>query len=97
VLAGAGKERVMGQDVNGAPKLQRKAYERELVRLQSELVILQEWVKNSVAVEAVADGPRVGQPLGGLLPGQGRDVRPHRQQLMRMPTPGRRANVADRS
>ncbi len=30
------------------------------------------------AMEAVADGLRVDQPVGGLLPREGRDVRPHR-------------------
>ncbi len=30
------------------------------------------------ALEALPDGPGVDQPLGGLLAGQGRDVRPHR-------------------
>ena len=29
-------------------------------------------------LEAVADGPRVARPLGRLLAGEGRDVRPHR-------------------
>ena len=35
----------MAHDVNAAPKLRRKKYERELFRLQTELVKLQEWVK----------------------------------------------------
>ena len=30
------------------------------------------------ALEALPDGPRVDQPVGGLLAGQGRDVRAHR-------------------
>ena len=34
--------------------------------------------RSDAAVEAVPDGPGVHQPLGGLLPGQGRDVRAHR-------------------
>src|SRR5262245_62343515 len=32
-------------DDNGAPKMKRKAYEKELERLQGELCMLQDWVK----------------------------------------------------
>src|SRR5262249_34048629 len=44
-----GEERVMAQDLNAAPRFRRKDYERELFRLQSELTVMQEWVKQSGA------------------------------------------------
>ena len=43
------KEQAMAHEVNAAPRLRRKAYERELFRQQSELVVMQEWVKDSGA------------------------------------------------
>jgi polyphosphate kinase 2 len=49
------------------PRLRRKAYERELARLQSELVVMQEWVKQSGTRLVVVFEGRDAAGKGGAI------------------------------
>jgi polyphosphate kinase 2 len=50
-----------------SPRLARKAYERELVRLQSELVVMQEWVQTEKARLVVLFEGRDAAGKGGAI------------------------------
>ena len=90
----AGIEQVMGLHARGAPAVpaQCPIFERMLV--EDGIRLHKYWFSVSdteqqrrfesrldhAPVEALPDRPRVDHPLGGLLPGQGRDARAHRHQ-----------------
>ncbi|HKR51047.1 MAG TPA: hypothetical protein VJT72_15965 [Pseudonocardiaceae bacterium] len=77
LVAKVGKSKAVVRDRNR--RLPRSVYERQLFRLQAELVTLQEWVRAEGArIVVVFDGHGVDHPVGGLLAGQRRDVRAHR-------------------
>jgi polyphosphate kinase 2 len=54
----------MGED---PPRLRRKPYERELARLQNELVVMQEWIKQSGARLVVVFEGRDAAGKGGAI------------------------------
>jgi polyphosphate kinase 2 len=72
------------------PKLKRKAYEKELRRLQAELCILQEWVKyKGLRVIIVFEG-RDGAGKGGTIKAITERVSPRVFRLVALPAPSDR-------
>src|SRR6478672_3045362 len=78
------------QDNNGKSKLKRKAYEKELVRLQAELCKLQDWVKHKgLRVIVVFEG-RDGAGKGGTIRAICERVSPRVFRLVALPAPSER-------
>jgi polyphosphate kinase 2 len=72
------------------PKLKRKAYEKELRRLQAELCILQEWVKyKGLRVIIVFEG-RDGAGKGGTIKAITERVSPRVFRVVALPAPSDR-------
>jgi polyphosphate kinase len=80
----------MAQDVNSARKLHRKAYERELFRLQSELVIMQEWVKAAGARLVVIFEGRDAAGKGGAIRRITEYLNPRVARIVALPAPTER-------
>ncbi len=75
---------------NGQPKLKRKEYEKELRRLQTELCILQEWVKHEgLRVIVVFEG-RDGAGKGGTIKAITERVSPRVFRTVALPAPSDR-------
>ena len=75
---------------NGAGKLTRKAYERELLRLQTELCHLQEWIKREgLRIVVVFEG-RDAAGKGGVIKRITERVSPRVFQTVALPAPSDR-------
>jgi len=75
---------------NEKPKLKRKAYEKELRRLQAELCVLQDWVKHKgLRVIVVFEG-RDGAGKGGTIRAITERVSPRVFRLVALPAPSDR-------
>ncbi|MEX2168207.1 MAG: polyphosphate kinase 2 [Pirellulales bacterium] len=75
---------------DGAPKLDRKQYEKELRHLQAELCTLQEWVKaKGLRVIIVFEG-RDGAGKGGTIRAITERVSPRVFRVVALPTPSDR-------
>lgn len=80
----------MSQEANGKPKLKRKAYEKELRRLQAELCHLQAWVKHKgLRVIVVFEG-RDGAGKGGTIRAITERVSPRVFRVVALPAPSDR-------
>jgi polyphosphate kinase 2 len=79
----------MGHDLNGQ-KLQRKDYERELFRLQSELTIMQEWVKQTGARVVVIFEGRDAAGKGGAIRRITEYLNPRVARIVALPAPTER-------
>src|SRR5262245_4151624 len=78
------------QDNNGKPKLKRKEYEKELIRLQAELCKLQEWVKHKgLRIIVVFEG-RDGAGKGGTIRAITERVSPRVFRVVALPAPSDR-------
>jgi polyphosphate kinase len=78
------------QDQNGKSKWSRKEYEKELVRLQTELCKLQEWVKHKgLRVIVVFEG-RDGAGKGGTIRAITERVSPRVFRVVALPAPSDR-------
>jgi len=76
--------------VNGTGKLKRKEYEKELRRLQTELCILQEWVKaEGMRVVVLFEG-RDGAGKGGTIRAITERVSPRVFRVVALPAPSDR-------
>ena len=71
-------------------KIRRKAYERELFRLQSELVVMQEWVKESGARLVVIFEGRDAAGKGGAIKRITEYLSPRVARIVALPTPTER-------
>jgi polyphosphate kinase 2 len=73
-----------------APKLKRKEYEKDLLKLQSELCVLQEWVKHQgLRVVIVFEG-RDGAGKGGTIKAITERVSPRVFRVVALPAPSDR-------
>jgi len=80
----------MSQEANGKPKLKRKAYEKELRKLQAELCHLQDWVKHKgLRVIVVFEG-RDGAGKGGTIRAITERVSPRVFRVVALPAPSDR-------
>jgi polyphosphate kinase 2 len=61
------EEQLMADDRDTRPRLKRKVYEQELFRLQNELVVMQEWVKQEGARLVVVFEGRDAAGKGGAI------------------------------
>ena len=78
------------EDENGTKKLKRKKYEKEIVRLQSELCKLQDWVKyKGLRVIVVFEG-RDAAGKGGTIRAITERVSPRVFRLVALPAPSDR-------
>jgi polyphosphate kinase 2 len=89
-VRGDDKEWAMAQDVNSVPRLHRKAYERELVRLRSELAVMQEWVKQSGARVVVIFEGRDAAGKGGAIRRITEYLNPRVARIVALPAPTER-------
>ena len=80
----------MTQDANTVPQLHRKAYERELFRLQSELAVMQEWVKQSGARMVVIFEGRDAAGKGGAVRRITEYLNPRVARIVALPAPTER-------
>ncbi|GGL93986.1 polyphosphate kinase 2 [Streptomyces fumigatiscleroticus] len=78
----------MGQEKTA--KLSRKAYERELLRLQTELVKLQEWVRAEGARLVVVFEGRDAAGKGGTIKRVAEHLNPRVARIAALPTPTER-------
>ncbi len=78
------------EEDNGNPKLKRKAYEKELRRLQVELCHLQAWVKEKGARIIVIFEGRDGAGKGGTIRAITERVSPRVFRLVALPAPSDR-------
>ena len=77
-------------DDNGTPKMKRKAYEKELQRLQAELCKLQDWVKHKgLRVIIVFEG-RDAAGKGGTIKAITERVSPRVFRVVALPAPSDR-------
>jgi len=76
--------------VNGTSKLKRKEYEKELRRLQTELCILQEWVKAEGMRLVVLFEGRDGAGKGGTIRAITERVSPRVFRVVALPAPSDR-------
>ena len=79
----------MANDLNGQ-KLQRKPYERELFRLQSELTIMQQWVKQTGARVVVVFEGRDAAGKGGAIRRIIEYLNPRVARIVALPAPTER-------
>ena len=82
-------------DDNGTPKLKRRAYEKELERLQAELCLLQDWVKyKGLRVIVVFEG-RDAAGKGGTIKAITERVSPRVFRVVALPAPSDREKEPD--
>ena len=81
-----GREQTTGQN----RKLKRKQYEKELRRLQTQLCLLQEWVKHSGARVIVVFEGRDGAGKGGTIRAITERVSPRVFRVVALPAPSDR-------
>jgi polyphosphate kinase 2 len=72
------------------PRLRRKPYEKELLRLQGELVQLQEWVKASGARVVVVFEGRDAAGKGGVIKRVTEHLNPRVARIVALPAPTER-------
>jgi polyphosphate kinase len=85
-----GIDEVVGEGASGEPRLKRKAYEHELLRLQEELVKMSEWVKDTGArVVAIFEG-RDAAGKGGTIKRITEHVNPRIVRHVALPKPTER-------
>src|SRR4051812_16953788 len=77
-------------DAETAPKLKRKAYERELEHLQCELVQLQQWVVRTGAKVCIVSGARTPAGKGGVIKRITERVSPRVSRVIAPPAPTER-------
>jgi polyphosphate kinase 2 (PPK2 family) len=75
--------------VSQKPKLKRKAYEKELQRLQAELCHLQDWVKHTGERIIIVEG-RDGTGKGGTIKAITERVSPRVFRVVALPAPSDR-------
>jgi polyphosphate kinase 2 len=73
-----------------APKMKRKDYEREMARLQGELVAMQEWVKSSGAKICIVFEGRDTAGKGGTIKRIVERVSPRVFRVVALPAPSER-------
>src|SRR5438876_10995458 len=79
-----------GQEENGKSKLKRKAYEKEMRRLQAELCYLQAWVKHKgLRIMVIFEG-RDGAGKGGTIRAITERVSPRVFRVVALPAPSDR-------
>lgn len=78
------------RDANGSTKLGRKEYERELCRLQVELVNLQQWLVESGSKVCVVFEGRDGAGKGGVIKRITERVSPRVLRVVALPVPTER-------
>lgn len=81
-------DRLVNRD--GAPKLDRKLYFRELIRLQRELIELQEWVVETKAKIAVLFEGRDAAGKGGAIKRITQRLNPRACRVVALPAPTER-------
>jgi polyphosphate kinase 2 len=72
------------------PKLPKKVYERELLRLQGQLVEMQEWVRTSGARLVVVFEGRDAAGKGGAIQRVAEFLNPRVARIVALPAPGER-------
>src|SRR6188768_1623684 len=72
------------------PKMKRKEYEKELQKLQTELCLLQEWVKHAGARVIVVFEGRDAAGKGGTIKAITERVSPRLFRLVALPAPSDR-------
>ncbi|MGH2923584.1 MAG: polyphosphate kinase 2 [Solirubrobacterales bacterium] len=77
-------------DAIATPKLPRKLYERELLRLQIELVRMADWVKRSGARVAIVFEGRDAAGKGGVIKRITEHVSPRVARIVALPSPTER-------
>src|SRR5215208_2140667 len=75
---------------NGATKLKRKEYERELGKLQTELAKLQEWVKHAGLKIVIVFEGRDGAGKGGTIRAITERLSPRVFRVVALPAPSDR-------
>ena len=78
----------------GRDRMKRKAYERELRRLQVELVSLQEWVKRTGARVCIVFEGRDTAGKGGTIKALTERVSPRVFRVVALPAPSERERRA---
>ena len=79
----------------GSTKLSNKEYEREMYKLQTELVKLQEWVKTTGARIVIIFEGRDAAGKGGTIKRITERVSPRVFRLVALPAPTERQKIAD--
>jgi polyphosphate kinase 2 len=83
-------EQLVGEGATGLPRLKRKPYERDLVRLQEELVKMSEWVKDTGARVVVLFEGRDAAGKGGTIKRITEHVNPRIVRHVALPKPTER-------
>src|SRR6185312_1297034 len=83
-------DRPAGEGATGMPRLKRKPYERELARLQEELVKMSEWVKDTGARVVVIFEGRDAAGKGGTIKRITEHLNPRVARITALPTPTER-------
>jgi len=86
----AGKGKVSTKDGQRPERLPRKVYERELFRLQAELVSLQEWVRSEGARVAVVFEGRDAAGKGSTIKRVTEYLNPRTARIVALPAPTER-------
>jgi len=87
---GKPKQKVDPGETQSEARLGRKEYERELAKLQGELVVMQEWVKSSGAKVCVVFEGRDTAGKGGTIKRITERVSPRVFRVVALPTPTER-------
>jgi polyphosphate kinase len=82
-----------GEGASGEPRLKRKTYERELLRLQEELVKMSEWVKDHGARVVVIFEGRDAAGKGGTIKRITEHVNPRIVRHVALPKPTEREST----
>lgn len=80
----------MAHETNGSKRVPRKVYEDELRRLQTELVVMQEWVRTTGARVAVVFEGRDAAGKGGTIKRVAEFLNPRVARIVALPTPSDR-------
>jgi polyphosphate kinase 2 len=83
-------DEVVGEGATGLPRLKRKPYERELFRMQEELVKMSEWVKDTGARVVVIFEGRDAAGKGGTIKRITEHVNPRIVRHVALPKPTER-------
>ena len=86
----AGRTAPAGEEGPAAPRIPKKAYEVELVRLQEELVKMAEWVKDSGARVVVVFEGRDAAGKGGAIKRFNEHLNPRIARVVALPVPSAR-------
>jgi polyphosphate kinase len=80
----------MAKEVQGSPKIKRKAYEKELRKLQVQLCHLQEWVKEKKLKVIILFEGRDAAGKGGTIKAITEKVSPRAFRVVALPAPSDR-------